>query len=107
MRRRRFLVTFAFSSIVSLVICRFGETREPFAEFLRALKAQGYGEQGLAYVDQITSRADLPPELRETLDLERSHFLRVAALESSDRQQRVARLAESKRYAAKFLAAHP
>ena len=83
------------------------QAREPFVEFLRGLQRRGYGEQALAYIDQIAERPDLPPELKETLDLERSKCLRVAAGEANDAQQRAARLAEAKRLAEKFFGEHP
>jgi len=81
--------------------------KEPFFDFLRALQNRGYGEQALGYVDSIATRSDLPPELNETLDLERSKSLRLAANETGDRQLRSARLNESKRFAEKFLSEHP
>jgi hypothetical protein len=81
--------------------------REPFVEFLRALQQQRYGEQALAYLDQIAERPDLPVELKVTLDLERSKSLRIAAGEALDAKQREARLAEAKRLADKFFAEHP
>jgi hypothetical protein len=79
---------------------------EPFVEFLRALQKRGYGEQGLAYLDNIADRPDLPPDTKETLDLERSKCLRIAAGEAYDAQQRTARLAESKRLGEKFFYEH-
>ncbi|HEY2411413.1 MAG TPA: tetratricopeptide repeat protein [Pirellulaceae bacterium] len=81
--------------------------KEPFIEFLRALQSRGYGEQALAYVDSVATRPDLPPELKDTLDLERSKSLRIAANETGDRQIRTARLTESKRFAEKFLKENP
>ena len=94
-------------ALAALFAPSLGMAREPFAEFLRALQQRGYGEQGLAYIDQIAERADLPTEIKEALDWERSKCLRIAAGETYDRQQRTARLAESKRLAEKFVADHP
>jgi hypothetical protein len=59
-------------SIVAAILCSRCQAREPFSEFLRALQKRGYGEQSLAYIDQIADRPDLPADLKETLDLERS-----------------------------------
>jgi len=81
--------------------------KEPFVEFLRALQRARYGEQALAYLDQIAERLDLPPELRESLDLERSKSLRIAAGEAYDARQRDARLTEAKRLEEKFFTENP
>jgi len=75
---------------------------EPFVDFLRALQQRGYGEQGLAYLDSVANRPDLPAELKEALDFERSKCFRIAANEAYDAHQRTIRLAEAKRLAEKF-----
>src|SRR5262245_45590077 len=96
-----------FIGVVWALIGNLCEAREPYVEFLRGLQKRGLGEQGLAYIEQIASRADLPPELKVSLDLERSKCLRVAAGEANDSQQRNARLAEAKRLSDKFITEHP
>jgi tetratricopeptide (TPR) repeat protein len=97
-------------AVAIVIVCLFTHdcvAKEPFLEFLRALQNRGYGEQALTYVDSIATRSDLPPEMKETLDLERSKSLRIAANETGDRQLSAARLNESKRFAEKFLKEHP
>ena len=94
--------SFAF---LVLAPCAFGE--EPFAEFLHALQERGYGEQALAYIEEISQRSDVPVELRQTFDLERSRSLRLAADEAYDAAQRKARLDESKALLDKFLKDNP
>lgn len=81
--------------------------KEPFVDFLQALQRRGYGEQGLAYIDTIAERPDLPNDLKETIDFERSKCFRIAAAEAYDAQQRTIRLAEAKRLAEKFYKEHP
>src|SRR5262245_18105216 len=105
MRLRLVIALLAGGSIAALSLPCAG--REPFVEFLHALKKRGYGEQGLAFIDQIADRADLPAESQESLDLERSKCLRIAAAEAYDAPQRASRLAEAKRLAEKFDAEHP
>jgi hypothetical protein len=80
---------------------------EPFVDFLRALQQRGYGAQGLAYLDSVANRPDLPAELKEALDFERSKCFRIAANEAYDAHQRTIRLAEAKRLAEKFFKEHP
>lgn len=80
---------------------------EPFVAFLRALQANGYGEQSLDYIEQIAGRPDLPADLRESLDLERSRSMRLAANEAYDANQRADRLAQSQALLDKFLKERP
>src|SRR5262245_61087196 len=106
--RRRLLITVLLGGCMALsAAVRPCMAREPFVEFLRGLQKHGFGEQGLTYLDQVAERPDLPDDLSETLDLERSKCLRIAAAEAYDAQQRTARLAESKRLAEKFFTEHP
>src|SRR5262245_63326258 len=80
---------------------------EPYVEFLKALKAKGYGEQALTYLDQIAARPDLPGDLKRDLVLERSKALRIAANEAYDAEQRTNRLAESKKLSEQFFKDNP
>lgn len=81
--------------------------KEPYLPFLEGLQKKGYGELALAYLDSISDEADLPTELKETMDWHRSQCLRIAAAEAEDASLRSTRLAESKRLADKFFAEHP
>ncbi|HMC12005.1 MAG TPA: hypothetical protein VKH44_11975, partial [Pirellulaceae bacterium] len=107
MRRRLILVCLFGGFVAGLAASSKCAAREPFAEFVRGLQKRGYGEQALEYLDQIANRSDLPADVKESLDLERSKSLRIAANEAYDARQREARLAESKRLAEKFLTEHP
>ena len=102
MRRRLILVCLFGGFVAGLAASSKCAAREPFAEFVRGLQKRGYGEQALEYLDQIANRSDLPADVKEALDLERSKSLRIAANEAYDARQREARLAESKRLAEKL-----
>src|SRR5690349_21280234 len=90
-----------------LSVTAVGAAKEPYVQFLEGLQKKGYGEIALAYLDSIADNADLPTELKETMDGERSKSLRIAAAEADDAALRNSRLAESNRLAAKFFAEHP
>ena len=92
---------------MTLAVAAAGYSGEPYLEFLRGLERRGYGEAALDYLDSIADRNDLPVELKQTLDLERSRSLRIAASEAYDSQQRAARLAEADRLLEKFLSENP
>jgi len=90
-----------------LLIARGGRAGEPYLEFLRALQLKGYGEQALAYLDQIADQPDLPADLKRDLVLERSKSLKIAATEAYDAPQRDSRLAEAKKLSEQFFKDHP
>ncbi|MCC6127038.1 MAG: hypothetical protein IT426_18925 [Pirellulales bacterium] len=85
----------------------FASAKEPYARFLRALQENGYGDVALEYIDRIEKRGDLPPEVRETLDLERSNSLRAAARNAYDARQAEQLLADAQRHLDLFLKKHP
>lgn len=95
------------SGCLALVLAHDSLAAEPFQAFLDGLRQRGFGEQALAYLDQISTRKDLPVELRKALDLERSKSLRVAAAEAYDLQQRTQRLEEADQLLEKFLKEYP
>lgn len=45
---------------------------EPYLEFLTGLRNRGYHDYALDYLDQLSSRDDLPPEVKEVLPFERA-----------------------------------
>jgi hypothetical protein len=101
-----------FLSFVSLIVLFFSAAtlataNEPYAKFLRALEDNGLSDVALEYLDRIEKLPDLPPEVRETLDLERSNCLRAAARDAYDARQAEQLLADSQKYLDKFLAGHP
>ena len=107
MMNRWILVRAAFALAITLLAAPSVVAGEPFAEFLKGLQDGGYGEVALEYIDKIEKRTDVPVELRQILDLERSKSFRIAAAEAYDAQQRDFRLAEAKRLADKFFAENP
>lgn len=95
------------ASFAFLILAPSAFAEEPFAEFLHGLQQRGYGEQALHYIEEISQRSDVPVELRQTFDLERSRSLRLAADEAYNAEQRKTRLEESKALLDKFLKDNP
>ena len=106
MKSRLFLLLAGLLSLAGVFV-RPAAAAEPFLTFLRALQQKGYGEQALAYLDQIAERPDLPADLKRDLNLERSKSYRIAAAEAYDAEQRTKRLAEAKRLSEEFFKANP
>jgi hypothetical protein len=75
-------------------------------EFLHRLQDVGYGDVAMDYIEVLAKRADLPDEVRQLLDLERSKSLRVAAQNAYDNRLAEQYAAESRRYLDKFLKEH-
>jgi hypothetical protein len=80
---------------------------EPYQEFLRGLWDRGYGEDALAYLNQIQQRADLPTAVAESIDLALARSLLIAADEADSSQIATQRLASARTYLDKFLKEHP
>lgn len=80
---------------------------EPYREFLQKLQESGYGEMSLEYIDQLAARADIPVDFKQTLDLERSKSLRIAAGEAYNAEQRAQRLADADKLLTEFLKNNP
>src|SRR5262245_31996854 len=97
--------------LIAAALGRSAAAGEPFVEFLHALHQRGYGEQALAYLDQIGERSDLPAELKRDLVLERAKSLKISAPEAYDAPQRgpqyTGRLAEAKKLMEQFFKDHP
>lgn len=98
---------FAVALCLGWLIAAPASAGEPFLEFLRALQDKGYGELALVYIDSIAARPDLPVEMKQTLDLERSKSLRIAANEAYDDAQRQQRIAEADKLLNAFLKNNP
>ena len=81
--------------------------REPYMDFLRALQKRGYGELALDYLEEIKDLPDVPVQLKQSLNLERSNSLRIAAAEAYDTPERERRLKESEALLEKFQKEYP
>jgi hypothetical protein len=75
-------------------------------EFLHRLQDAGYGDVAMDYIEKLAKRTDLPNDVRQMLDLERSKSLRVAAQFAYDSRLAEQSLAESRKYLGKFLQEH-
>lgn len=80
---------------------------EPYLAFLAELRQRGYGDMSVAYLQQLSTRSDLPPAIREVLDLELSTSYRVWTQQTQNAEVAQQRLAESQALFDKFVAAHP
>jgi tetratricopeptide (TPR) repeat protein len=76
-------------------------------EFVHRLQQRGYGDMAVYYLDSIAKRADLPDEIREIIDLERSNSFVVWAKSSTDPKQAEERLALGREALDKFVKEHP
>jgi hypothetical protein len=101
------LPAFAIVSLFGAIFSNSAAAKEPYARFLHALQENGYGDVALEYLDRVEKRDDLPPALRETLDLERSNSYRMAAQNAYDKRQAEQFLADAQTYLDKFLKRHP
>lgn len=85
----------------------FLEAAEPHLEFARALRARGYGDMAVMYLQQISERADLPAPVRDVLDLELSNSYRVWSEQTADIGQATQKMGEAKRLLEQFRSQHP
>jgi hypothetical protein len=93
--------------LLVVLIPGFATAKEPHQKFLRALQESGYADVALEYIDRMEKDPELPPELRLTLDLERSNSLRKAAETAYDVRQAEQMLVDAQKYLDKFLKEHP
>lgn len=98
-----------FALAVMFALFAPGTTRaaEPYLAFLRSLREHGHGDLVIEYVERISGRADLPPDVRDVLDLELSAGYRLWSQQTQNPQLAEQRLTEAKRLFDKFSAAHP
>ncbi len=64
--------------VVALHAPRVFAAEDPRA-FLNALRDKGYGDTALQYLELLEKQQKVPPELQETMELEKSDCYRVAA----------------------------
>lgn len=98
------------AALVLLLVSAFGgalSAAEPYEDFLQKLLQHGYGEEALDYLDSIATKEDVPVDLRQRFDLERSRAMQVAAAEAYDANQREARLKTAKELLEKFIKENP
>lgn len=75
--------------------------------FVHGLQQRGYVDVALDYLDALEARSDLPPAVRETLDLERCKCYLAWAKATADAKLNQQRLVQAQAYLDKFLKAHP
>lgn len=59
-------------AILATLLLNSAPADEPFLEFVRGLRARGYHDYALDYLDELSARDDLPPEVKEVLPYERA-----------------------------------
>ena len=79
---------------------------EPILEFLEGLRERQYFDTALEYLDVIPLRADLSPELRDVIDLERARTLQAMGAASRVPEDRDVYLQQAKEALQKFTSAH-
>lgn len=80
---------------------------EPYLQFVRGLQDKGYPDLALEYLDLLDARQDLPPKIRDILDLERSNSHLAWARITSDPKLSEHRLGQAQAFLNKFAKDHP
>jgi len=80
--------------------------QEPFLQFAEGLRQRGYYDTAIEYLDSLKTRADLPPEIREVLDLERGVTLQQMGAASRVEDEREKALTDAAAALQAFLAQH-
>ncbi len=70
------------------------------------MRENGYGDMALVYLDRLESRRQVPAELRETLDLERSESFRAAAKNAYSSEQARQLVARAQEHLDRFVKEH-
>jgi tetratricopeptide (TPR) repeat protein len=94
--------------VVGLLVSFAGTTRaeEPILEFVEGLRERQYFDTALEYLDAVPQRADLSPELRDVIDLERAKTLQAMGAASRVPEDRDVYLQQAKEALQKFTSAH-
>ena len=79
---------------------------EPILEFVDGLRERQYFDTALEYLEVMPSRADLSPELRDVIDLERAKTLQAMGAASRVPEDRDVHLQQAKEALQKFTSAH-
>lgn len=82
-----------------------GEERS--LEFLEALRARGYHDYGLLYLDQLQNRQSLPTEIRDVLPLERALTLLDGARVARNATEKLEQLNQASAELQRFLKQSP
>ena len=69
--------------------------QEPFLQFAEGLRQRGYYDTAMEYLDSLKARTDVPPEVREVLDLERGVTLQQMGAASRVEDEREKALADA------------
>jgi hypothetical protein len=80
---------------------------EPFLAFLEGLRQRSYFDTAVEYIDSIRNRSDLPPDVREVLDLQLGITLQQQGAASRVPEDRERSLNEAEASLRKFLAEKP
>lgn len=76
---------------------------EPFLSFIEGLRTRAYFDTALEYIDSISQRSDLAPDVRATLDLERGITLQQKGAASRIPEDREQAFADSETALRKFI----
>lgn len=77
--------------------------QDPPLPFLHALQDHGYGDMAIEYLKLLEKQRAVPPEIRESWDLEMSKSYRAAASDAYDAKDYERLMAEAQRYLEKFI----
>lgn len=95
------------SIAVTLLATQALPAAEPYQEFVHGLLQKGYSDVALDYLDSLEGHPNLPPQFRETLDLERCNCYLVWARATTDAKLVEQRQGQAQAYLDKFLKEHP
>lgn len=76
-------------------------------QFLHAMQQNGYGDMAVEQLKTLKAESKLPPELKDTWDLEMSKSLKAAASTAFDAKEHDALIEESQTYLKKFIKEKP
>jgi hypothetical protein len=96
----------AFAAAVCVFYSIPAQAEEPILEFVEGLREKQYFDTALEYLDAVPQRADLSPELRDVIDLERAKTLQAMGAASRVPEDRDAYLQQAKEALQKFTSAH-
>jgi hypothetical protein len=94
----------AATAFLAAVASAFGD--EPHLEMIRGLRAAGEPELAIQYIEERVPK-DLPPQLRQVIDLELARTRVEVARAESEEGKRIALFAAARAEFEKFLAANP
>lgn len=96
----------AFAATLCVFYSIPAQAEEPILEFVEGLREKQYFDTALEYLDAVPQRADLSPELRDVIDLERAKTLQAMGAASRVPEDRDVYLQQAKEALQKFTSAH-